>query len=397
MKLVYLVADGMSGWPVESLGGRTTLEAAHTPTLDALARRSMVGRCITVPEGMPPGSDVANMALLGFDPTRFHTGRGPIEAAAQGIDLAPEDLVWRMNLVRVSAFAPEGIMEDYSAGHIDTPTATALIQKLQASVPDGIEIFPGVQYRHLLVQRGASSSAAATAHIRPPHDILGASLAPDLETLSQIPDLARVATQAHILLRDTAAPANAIWPWGQGRPLHLPSFAATFGLQGAVITAVDLVRGLGRAAGMDAIHVPGATGLLDTNYAGKVQAGVDFLAAGGQFLYLHVEAPDECGHMGDVQGKVEAIERFDARIVAPMLAALKAMDEPFVLVVTCDHATPIARRTHVADPVPFLLFSSRHPATGPATLSENTASSGPLLPSGPELLALALAHSRGLA
>lgn len=390
MKFVYLIADGMSGWPGE-MDSRTALEAAHTPTMDALVRTARIGQCRTVPEGMPPGSDVANMALLGFDPQRYHTGRGPIEAAAQGLDLDPDDLVWRMNLVTVSAYAPEGCMEDYSAGHIDTHTAAALIERLRQNLPDSLELYCGVQYRHLLVERKAAHSLASHIHIRPPHDILGETIAPDLNALAADTALAAFARTAHTLLaQDSTSRANAIWPWGQGRPLKLPSFEATFGLRGAVISAVDLVRGLGRAASMEVLEVPGATGLIDTNYEGKVAAALEFLRH-GDFIYLHVEAPDECGHMGDAALKIEAIARFDARIVAPILEGLRTLAEPFILVITCDHATPVAERTHVPDPVPFLVYQSTHEAHGPQSFTEASSRSGIQVTSGPELLHQVLA------
>jgi 2,3-bisphosphoglycerate-independent phosphoglycerate mutase len=395
MKFVYLIADGMSGWPGEMDGGRTALEAAHTPTLDALARRAFTGQCHTVPQGMPPGSDVANMALLGFDPKRYHTGRGPIEAAAQGLDLDPDDLVWRMNLVTVSAYTPEGRMEDYSAGHIDTATAATLIERLRQNLPNSLEVFCGVQYRHLLVERKAAHSPSAHISVRPPHDILGEHIGPDLEALTAAPKLTAFARAAHnVLAQDDTSRANAIWLWGQGRPLQLPSFEATFGLRGAVISAVDLVRGLGRAAGMEVLHVPGATGLIDTNYEGKVTATLEFLQR-GDFAYLHVEAPDECGHMGDAPLKTEAIARFDTRIVAPIEEGLRALGEPFVLVVTCDHATPVAERTHVADPVPFLVYHSEHTLRGPEVFTEASTRNGAQIASGPELLQLVLARGRG--
>ncbi len=389
MKLVYLVADGMSGWPGE-LGEQTALEGASTPTLDRLARQSLVGQCATIPSGMPPGSDVANMALLGFDPRQYHTGRGPIEAAAQGLTLDPNDLVWRMNLVTVSAWTPEGQMEDYSAGHIDTATASFLLERLRYEAPAGIDIFPGVQYRHLLVQRHAAGTVAASLTIRPPHDILGQEIAPDLTALAQVPELLAFATASHALLTQAnPSRANAIWPWGQGRPLQLPSFETTYGQRGAVVSAVDLIRGLGRAAGLTVLDVPGATGLLDTNYEGKVAAALDFLQE-GDFVFLHVEAPDECGHMGDAALKAEAISRFDARIAAPVFHGLRALGEPFTLVITCDHATPVAKRTHVAEPVPFLLYRDGCPQPGPAAFSEASTATGLHLASGPELLHLAL-------
>lgn len=350
-KFLLLIGDGMGDYPIPEFGNRTVLQAAHTPAMDALTARGVSGLCRTVPQGLPPGSDVANMSLLGFDPASLHTGRGPIEAAAQGLDLAPDDLVWRCNLVTVSEYGPQGLMRDYSAGHIDTPTAHALVEDLRATLGTApFDLVPGVQYRHLLVQRGAGHSPEAALPIRPPHDILDQPIAPDLEQYAACPPLQAFLQAAAQRLASTGGKANALWPWGQGRPLILPDFATTFGLQGAVISAVDLIRGLGRAAGMQVLQVPGVTGLLDTNYEGKVQAALDFLVH-GDFVCVHVEAPDECGHGGDPAQKREAVERFDSRIVAPLAAALP---EAAILVV-CDHFTPCSVRTHVADPVPFAL------------------------------------------
>jgi 2,3-bisphosphoglycerate-independent phosphoglycerate mutase len=353
-KLLFLIADGMGDWPLEALGGRTVLQAAKAPHMDALARRGMMGTCRTVPRGMPPGSDIANMALLGFDPQHHHTGRGPIEAAATGLELGPTDLVWRLNLVTVSEFSPAGRMLDYSAGHIGNEQARPLIQDLQEHL--GGEVFSfhaGVQYRHLLVQQGGTEADEITLDVNPPHDILDKPLAPDLTEYARSERLYTLlhAAAERLAAAGNAGKANAIWPWGQGAPLRLPSFREEFGMRGAVISAVDLVKGLGRAAGMDVLEVPGATGLLDTDYEGKVAAALDYLNRGGEFVYLHVEAPDECGHGGDAAEKQEAIERFDARVVAPLVEALP--DAAFM--VACDHLTPVVERTHVPDPVPFLL------------------------------------------
>mgnify|MGYP001396242790 CR=1 FL=1 len=377
-KYLFLIADGMGDWPLEQLDGRTPLMVAETLNIDALARTGLAGRCLTIPLGMPPGSDVANMSLLGFDPGRYHTGRGPIEAAAQGLTLDPDDLVWRLNLVTVSALAPDGLMRDYSAGHVTTPVATALIQRLRGALAGhGLDVIPGVQYRHLLVQKGAATGPEATLHIRPPHDILDQPLGPDLEALATCPALDRFVCEATALLAQpgNTSAANAVWPWGQGRPLLLPNFTSTYGLRGAVISAVDLVRGLGLAAGMEVLQVPGVTGLLDTNYEGKVVAALDFLER-GDFVYLHVEAPDECGHGGDVAGKIEAIHRFDERIVGPLRRALEGTDTAFL--VACDHLTPIVLRTHASDPAPFLL-SWESCAGGDETFDETRAEASGLV------------------
>lgn len=396
-KLLFLVADGMGDWPVAELGGRTPLEAAPTPNMDALARRCVAGTARTVPQGMAPGSDVANMSLMGFDPAAHHTGRGPIEAAAQGLELDPDDLVWRLNLVRVAGHGPGDAMLDYSSGHIDTGRSTPLVEDLQAHLGDAVFSFvPGIQYRHLLVQRGGARAPEAALDIRPPHDITGQPQGPDLERFASSPRLAELRRAAARRLEAPAntTQANAIWPWGQGRPLLLPAFRQTFGLRGAVVSAVDLVRGLGRASGMEVAEVPGATGLLDTNYQGKVDAALEFLARGGDFVFLHVEAPDECGHSGVTADKVEAVRRFDERIVGPVVRALRGEDAALLL--TCDHFTPLARRTHTPDPVPFLLH---HPRLAdhalPAFSEAGAAATGLTLERGHDLLPHVLKRLRG--
>ncbi|NJB68791.1 2,3-bisphosphoglycerate-independent phosphoglycerate mutase [Desulfobaculum xiamenense] len=370
-KILFLVADGMGDWRVDGLGGRTPLEAAPTPNMDSLASRCIAGTISTVPSGMPPGSDVANMSLIGFDPAAHHTGRGPIEAAAQGLKLRPDDLVWRLNLVSLTAPDAMGTMLDYSAGHIDTASSLPLVEDLEHHLGDDTFTFvPGIQYRHLLVQRGGANSPEAAFAVRPPHDITGQSIAQDMATLATSP---RLLALFHAAAERLNTPANAtratgIWPWGQGRPLALPDFSDAYGLRGAVISAVDLVKGLGRASGMAVIDVPGATGLLDTNYAGKVAAALDFLNTGGQFAFVHLEGPDECGHSGIVADKVEAVRRFDERIVGPLTQALAGTDT--AIVVTCDHFTPLACRTHTTDPVPFLLHHASATAHGLPGFSE---------------------------
>ena len=391
MKTVFLVADGMAGWPLDSLGGKTSLQAAATPTIDRLAPLSRAGLCRTVPEGMPPGSDVANMSLMGYDPRAHHTGRGPIEAAAQGLDLDQGDLVWRMNLVSVTELSEAGVMLDYSSGHITTEVAAPLVARLAEMARGGpFQPIQGIQYRHLLVQRGGAATDAANLAIRPPHDILDQPIAQDLAAFGTFPELAAFLRDAHEFLREEpTSKATSVWPWGQGRPLSLPAFRDIFGLHGAVVSAVDLVKGLGRAAGMDVLEVEGANGLIDTNYEGKVRAALDFLQT-GDFVYVHVEAPDECGHMGDAQLKKRAIELFDERIVAPVLKALEGEDA--TIVITCDHFTPVVRRTHTEDAVPFLVYRTRSPRDdGPTVFDESTAgAAGLFLPRGLDLLPFSL-------
>ncbi len=393
-KLLFLIGDGMGDWPMEELGGKTVLQAAQTPAMDAIARRGISGLCRTVPPQMPPGSDVANMSLLGFDPATLHTGRGPIEAAAQGLELAPDDLVWRCNLVTVTRFDRQGTMLDYSSNHIKTEAARELVAMLRQELgTDPFELVPGVQYRHLLVQRGGASGSDARLQINPPHDILDQPIADDMARYASSPALNSFLAAAAKLLGAPAntTKANALWPWGQGRPLLLPDFKEIYGLRGAVVSAVDLIKGLGRAAGMQVLDVPGATGLLDTNYEGKVQAALKFLEH-GDFVFVHVEAPDECGHGGDPAEKREAVERFDARIVQPLVQALP--DAAFL--VTCDHFTPCAVRTHVPEPVPFALAWPGCPANGAAAFDEAAAAtSGVLLDKGHELITWTLRQIRG--
>lgn len=388
MKLLFLIADGMGGWAGEHPGGKTCLEAAATPHMDEMARTGTMGVCRTVPEGMPPGSDVANMSLLGFDPSKHHTGRGPIEAAAQGLNLDPDDLVWRMNLVNLTELSPQGAMLDYSSGHITTEVSTPLVEDLQTHLGDeNFQFIPGVQYRHLLVHKGGAIEDEATLRINPPHDITGKSIYADMREFSRSARMWDLLFLAAERLERTAThtKAKSIWPWGQGRPLILPKFKDAVGLNGAVISAVDLVRGLGRAAGMEVIQVPGATGLIDTNYQGKVDAALKYLEH-GDFAFVHLEGPDECGHAGDAAEKAEAISRFDARIVAPLRAALAGQSVAFV--VTCDHFTPIVEKTHTPDPVPFVLWREGGEPSGLSAFSEAQArSTGLAIESGHGLLA----------
>ena len=357
-KILFLIADGMGDWPGPG-DKKTPLAEAETPNMDALARHCCAGLIQTVPPGMAPGSDTANMALIGFDPQKHLTGRGPVEAAAQGLKLAPNDLVFRLNLVTVTEPNTKGLMLDYSAGHIDTAKSTELILDLREFLRkllggEDFALYPGVQYRHLLVLKKKADSTESRLHVRPPHDITGRKIAPDLETFERSPVLSGLFYGAarRLAAASNTTPANAVWPWGQGRSLFLPDFREAYGLKGAVISAVDLVKGLGRASRMTVLDVAGATGLLDTNYAGKVRAALDFLEQ-GDFVYLHVEAPDECGHAGNREEKIEAVARFDAQIVGPLRKALAERDVAFFI--TCDHLTPLREKTHVSDPVPFLL------------------------------------------
>jgi 2,3-bisphosphoglycerate-independent phosphoglycerate mutase len=371
MKYLVLIPDGAADWPVPALGGRTPLEAAATPNLERLARTSEVGVVRTVPPGMDPGSDVAGMSLFGSDPARYYTGRAPLEAASMGVELAPGDVAFRCNLVATGGAAPEdpaAVMVDYSAGHISTEEGRRIVADFRESplyrerfLP-AFELFPGVGYRHLLVWRGGSDQVRLT----PPHDILGQRLEEHLPRGEAAPNLLGLMALAHAFLllhpvnRDRRSAghgaADNFWFWGAGRRPALPRFAERYGLSGAVISAVDLVNGIGVLLGLERVSVPGATGYVETNYRGKAEHA---LAALGRhdLVFVHIEAPDEAGHAGDPAQKVLALERIDREFLGPVLAGLAGFVE-HALLVAPDHYTPVERRSHVGDPVPFLIHRS---------------------------------------
>jgi 2,3-bisphosphoglycerate-independent phosphoglycerate mutase len=352
-KRVLLVPDGMADEPQAALGGRTPLEAAETPAMDALARGGVCGMARLVPEGMPPGSDVANLAVLGYDPAACFTGRSPLEAAGMGVELGPDDVSYRLNLVTVAG----GLMRDNTAGHIGSDEARRCVEALQATLGSGaFEFHVGVSYRHLLVWRGGE-----VAPCTPPHDILDQPVAGHLP--GEAAGVAGEGTPAATLtaLQEAAdavleheRPGTRTWFWGGGTAPQIEPFREHYGLSGAVVCAVDLVRGIGRLVGLDVIDVPGATGGLDTDYGAKARAALAALED-HDLVWVHVEAPDEAGHMGDLREKVRAVERVDAEVLAPLLTG--AAQRPGVLVVP-DHLTPLRTRTHAAGPVPFVISES---------------------------------------
>jgi 2,3-bisphosphoglycerate-independent phosphoglycerate mutase len=397
MKYVILVGDGMGDYPIPELGGKTPLEAAATPHLDELARRGELGLARTIPPAREPGSDIANLAIMGYDPERYHTGRAPLEAAALGVDLGPAEVAFRCNLVTLSHQDSGLIMEDYSAGHISSGEAQELIAALQAALgQDGRRFYPGVSYRHLLVW----TEADAAWHTYPPHDWTGKEVGHLMEGEAQpLWDLTRSSwpvLKDHAVNRSRLAahqkPATSIWLWGQGRPPQMPTLKERFGLTGAVISAVDLIRGIGKYAGLKPILVPGATGFLDTNYAGKVAAALDALKE-MDLVFVHVEAPDEAGHSGELKLKLQAIQDFDAQVVGPMRAGLDKLGD-YRLLVLCDHLTPLALRTHSPEPVPFVLYDSRTPGNRRRPYSEAAAEeAGLLLDQGADLLPRLLGYA----
>lgn len=354
-KIAVLVGDGMGDEPVAVLGGKTPLQAARIPSTRRVAAQGRVQLVLTVPDGLSPGSDVANMGLLGYNAKENYTGRAAIEAAGARIPLQPSDVAYRTNLVTVS----DGRMLDYSAGDISSEEAHQLIAALNAAVArDGLRFHGGVSYRHLLVWRDGPAELA----LMPPHEISGKPIAdyvpkgPRAEEFLALMDLSRHVFAEHAVNRERVAkglrPATQIWPWGSGKAMSLQPYPERYGLRGGVITAVDLVRGLAELCGLEVIRVPGATGWIDTDYAGKAQAAIACLRR-SDFVYVHVEAPDECGHKGMAEEKVRAIENFDRQIVAPVWAALEADGQPYRLIVCTDHRTPVVKRGHTSDPVPF--------------------------------------------
>ena len=372
MKHIIILGDGMADHPLPQLGGRTLLQAAHTPWMDLLARQGRNGRLVTVAPGFHPGSEVANMSVLGYDLPTVYEGRGPLEAASIGVDLAPGDMAMRCNLVCLEG----DLLKNHSAGHITTEEADTLIRFLQERLGDErVHFYTGVQYRHLLVIRGGDKRLDCT----PPHDVplqpwrplLPKAECPEAQQTADLLDTLILRSQD--LLRDHPLnkqriaqgkdPANSIWPWSPGYRPQMEPFSARFPQvrSGAVITAVDLIRGIGRYAGMRRIDVPGATGLYDTNYEGKVRAALDALRT-DDFVYLHIEASDEAGHEGDIALKRQTIEDLDSRVVGPIYEAVKDWPEPVAIAVLPDHPTPCEVRTHTAEPVPFLIW---HPGIEP--------------------------------
>ena len=343
------VPDGASDEPLDALGGRTPLEAASMPVIADLAARGEVGRAATIPAGMPAGSDVGNMSILGYDPARYHTGRAPIEAAAMGLHLRPDQVAYRCNLVTVGA---DGTMDDFAGGHPSTEEAAKVIAALDNELGnDDVTFHAGVQYRHILVV----PDSWASAECQPPHDLTGkAAVWPTGEAA---PVLIELMEASRAVVERLGLAANQVWLWGQGTQPELPSFECRFGLQAAMVSAVDLVRGLGALTGIRRVHVEGATGWYDTNYEGKRDACLATLAEGTDLFVIHVEASDEAGHAGDVEAKVEALENWDRRILGPLVDGLEELG-PWRLLLLPDHATPLALRTHTRDPVPYLLVDS---------------------------------------
>ncbi len=367
MKYIVIVGDGMADRPVEDLGGLTPLQKAETPNMDRMAREGIIGSVRTIPDGMHPGSDVANLSILGYDPRRYYTGRAPLEAASIGVTLDADDVAYRCNLVtlRFGADIAGAVMDDYSSGHISTEEAREIIGTIKRRLGrEDIIFYPGVSYRHLMVWKNGTADMECT----PPHDILEKEISGYLPSgrgqnvLRELMMKSAALLHEHPVNRKRVAsgkkPASSIWLWGQGRKPQLPSYKEKYGISGALVSAVDLTKGLGICAGFEVLNVPGATGWLDTNYAGKTEQALGVLEK-VDFVYLHIEAPDEAGHSGSCEDKLKAIGDFDAFVVGPVMKGLEERFREYRVLLLPDHATPVKIRTHTDEPVPFVIFDSR--------------------------------------
>lgn len=376
MKYIVLIGDGMSDYPLDELNGRTPLEASKIPNMTYVAEHGIVGRAITVPRGMFPASDVANLSIIGYDPRKYYTGRGPLEAANIGVDLSKDDIAFRCNLVTVA----DDNLADYSAGHITTKEASVLIKYLNRELgSEWAKFYPGVSYRHLLVLKtkylrseGRRAAALTPSDFMetdcvPPHNVIGQKISRNLpkgkarDILVKMMEDSKPLLEAHELnnvridLKEN--PANMIWLWGQGTKPEMPSFEDKFGIKGSVISAVDLVKGIGMTIGLEVIDVPGATGYYDTDYKAKADYALKALKE-KDFVFVHVEAPDEASHNGDIRAKINAIENFDRLIVGTMLNEFKDKRKNFRMLIMPDHATPLSMRTHTSDAVPLTIFGT---------------------------------------
>lgn len=392
-KYVTILLDGMADYENES--GRTPMLDADKPMLDSLAAKGEVGLVQTVPAGMKPGSDVANLSVMGYAPDVYYTGRSPLEALSIGVKMNPEDVSYRCNIVTLSDDADwrEKTMIDYSSGEITTPEARELVEYLaeNLNLPEDLKLYAGVSYRHCLLRKNGNIGM----HFTPPHDISGKKIGDYLPTGEYAEQILELMKQSEKLLKNHPVnkdriarglnPATSIWLWGEGRKPALADFFTLRGKKGAVISAVDLLKGIGIAANMEVIDVEGATGTIHTNFDGKAAAAIDALKT-NDFVYVHLEAPDECGHQGNYAEKTESISLIDKKIVTPIVEYLRTSKIPFRLAALPDHATPICKKTHVSDPVPYLIYDSENEQTGAAFDEKSAAKTGNYYPDGVSLV-----------
>ena len=374
MKYMVLLCDGMADTPNSALDGKTPMECANKPIMDKLAAVSEVGMCRTVAEGLKPGSDVANLSVMGYDPKICYTGRSPLEAASIGVDLKPTDVALRCNIVTLSdeESYEDKTMVDYCAGDISTEEAHEIIKTVEKELGNEIyKFYGGVSYRHCLV---VSNGTTELGNMTPPHDISGRVIGEYLSKSENAAPLIALMKKSYEILKDHPVnikrrskglhEANSIWLWGEGRKPQLENFRQKNGVSGCVVSAVDLLKGIGICAGMDTPEVDGATGYIDTNFEGKADAGIKAFKSGTDLVYLHFEAPDECGHRGEAQNKVKAIEYIESRALKPMLDYLSACGDDYRILIMPDHPTPLETMTHSSAPVPYMIYDSRKTKTG---------------------------------
>ncbi len=382
MKYAIVLYDGMADYPVPALDGKTPMMAAHKPNMDALAQQAEVGLVQTVSDGLKAGSDVCNLSVMGYDPKKYYTGRSPLEAVSIGVQMDADDVALRCNLVTLSEDDlpyEEKTIEDYCADDISTAEAKQLIATIQKELGTPVfEFYPGVSYRHCLLWHVGDTDLGT---MTPPHDITGKVITPYLSTHKNARPLIEMMKKSYTILKDHPVnlarkaagkrPANSIWLWGEGQKPALPDFYKLRGIHAGVVSAVDLIKGIGGCANMEIANVEGATGYIDTNFEGKAEAAVELLQR-NDLVYLHIEAPDECGHRNEPENKVKAIEMIDARVLPILLKGLEAYGDYKVMILP-DHPTPIVTRTHARDPVPYLIYHKANPQKGVASINEESA------------------------
>lgn len=401
MKYLVVLCDGMADTPNAALGGKTPMECAHKPNMDALAKNAEVGMCRTVAAGLKPGSDVANLSVMGYDPAVCYTGRSPLEAASIGVDLKPTDVALRCNTVTLSGEEnyEDKTMVDYCAGDISTEEAHKIIETVEKELGSDIyKFYGGVSYRHCLV---VDNGTTDLGNMTPPHDISGRVIGEYLSKSENAAPLIDLMKRSYEILKNHPVnierrkkglhEANSIWLWGEGRRPQLENFKEKNGVSGCVVSAVDLLKGIGICAGMETPEVEGATGYIDTNFEGKTQAGIDAFKRGTDLVYLHFEAPDECGHRGEAQNKVKAIEMIDSRVLTKILEYLNGCGDDYRILIMPDHPTPLETMTHSSAPVPFLIYDSRKKENGVSSFTEkNAAETGEFVEHGPDIMSMLL-------
>ncbi|MBQ3128554.1 MAG: cofactor-independent phosphoglycerate mutase [Clostridia bacterium] len=398
MKYAVILYDGMADYPVPVFDGKTPMMMANKPNFDRLAQKGEVGLVRTVAEGLKPGSDVANLSVMGYDPMKYYTGRSPLEAVSIGVKMADDDIALRCNLVTLSDEEnyEDKTMIDYSAGDISSADAAEIIKTVQESFGDDeFAFYNGVSYRHCLIHHGGT---VELGNMTPPHDISDRVVGPYLSTAPTAEKLIALMKKSYDLLKDHPVnkrriaegkrPANSIWLWGEGKKPMLPLFTDLYGIKGSVISAVDLLKGIGIAAGMNTPEVEGATGYIDTNFEGKAKAAVEELKNGADLVYVHIEAPDECGHRNEPENKVRAIELIDEKVLPIVIGGLEEIGEDYKIMILPDHPTPIVTKTHASDPVPYVIYKkSAEKDSGVDSINEETAkATGVYVDFGPSMM-----------